>query len=96
MLKEIINFLFGLGLGINAMLFIPQIIKLIQTKDSKSLSLLMFGGFSLLQIISVLHGLVVSDHILAIGFSLSLLTCGTVFLLAVYYRLQAYRKATKH
>lgn len=85
-IKEIINSLFGFGLVINALLFVPQIIKLIKIKDSSELSLLMFGGFLLLQLITILHGIVVSDHILAAGYILSLLTCGTTFVLALWYR----------
>jgi uncharacterized protein with PQ loop repeat len=38
MLKVIVDFIFGVGLFVNALLFIPQVIKLYKTKDSKDLS----------------------------------------------------------
>ncbi|MFN7097008.1 MAG: PQ-loop domain-containing transporter [Gammaproteobacteria bacterium] len=84
--KELINFLFGLGLVINALLFVPQIIKLIKEKNSSELSIITFGGFFILQLLSVLHGIIVRDYILAVGFCCSLLTCGTVLLLIFFYR----------
>ena len=86
LLKEFINLLFGFGLIINALLFIPQIIKLFKEKNSHELSILTFGGFCILQLLSVLHGLIVHDYILAAGFSLSLVTCGVLFLLILFYR----------
>lgn len=89
LIKDGINYLFGLGLFANAMLFVPQIIRLIKTKDANGVSLLMLSGFFSLQIISVLHGLVVKDYILSIGFSFSLITCGLTLLLAIFYKNKA-------
>lgn len=86
LLKDLINLLFGFGLIINAFLFIPQILKLIKEKDSSELSILTFGGFCALQLLSVLHGLIIHDYVLAAGFGLSLLTCGILSLLILFYR----------
>ncbi len=84
--KSIIEFLFGIGLFINAFLFVPQIIKLYKKKDSEELSLITFGGFSILQFLTILHGYFHKDYLLMLGFALSLLTCGTVTFLIMVYR----------
>ena len=55
-LKELVEISFSISLFINALLFVPQIIKLWQTKEAKDLSLLTFAGFNLIQILAVLHG----------------------------------------
>ena len=45
-----IESLFGMGLFVNAALFIPQAIKLFREKDSKELSLITFLGFNAIQL----------------------------------------------
>jgi len=82
----LIEMFFSLGLFINAALFVPQAIQLYRTKDSTAFSLLTFGGFNLIQIFTMLHGLLQHDYILATGFLLSVLTCGTVTVMIVVYR----------
>lgn len=84
----IIEFAFGISLFVNAALFIPQIVRLYKLKDSKELSLLTFGGFFALQIITIMHGYVVKDYLLMFGFALSVLTCGTTAWLIIWYRLK--------
>jgi len=74
-LTTIVEFFFSLGLFINAGLFVPQVVKLYRTKNTQGLSLLTFGGFNLIQIFAVLHGIINHDRILILGFSLSLITC---------------------
>ena len=89
-----IEFFFSCGLFINALLFIPQIIRLWSRKDSKEVSLLTFGGFNIIQLTALLHGVIHSDYILTIGYALSILTCGAVTFLIIYYRIKnrAYEK----
>ena len=55
-MKDIVAILFGLGLMANAGLFVIQALKIYKAKSSKGLSTLTFAGFSLLQIIGILHG----------------------------------------
>ena len=86
-MKDIIEIGFELGLFINALLFLPQIIQLLRVKDAKGLSLLTFGGFSLMQLFVILHGVVAKDSLLAIGYLFSLATCGTLTALIIYYKL---------
>ncbi len=84
----LIELAFSMALLVNAALFVPQIIRLYKVKDSKELSLLTFGGFLTIQLITVMHGFVVSDYLLVFGFSLSILTCGLTTWLIIWYRLK--------
>lgn len=87
-LAAIVELFFSLGLFINAGLFVPQIIKLYRSKNTQGLSLLTFGGFNLIQIFAVLHGIINHDRILILGFSLSLITCGMVTILLIWYKIK--------
>lgn len=86
--KLIVDVAFGLGMFINALLFVPQAIKLWRTKDAVGVSLLTFGGFNLIQILAVLHAYFVKDYILLLGFTASFFTCGAVTVLALFYKLR--------
>ncbi len=85
-LKELVEISFSISLFINALLFVPQIIKLWQTKEAKDLSLLTFAGFNLIQILAVLHGYLKQDYVLMIGFLLSLTTCGAITIQIIIYK----------
>lgn len=84
--KNIIEIGFSMGLFINALLFLPQIIQLLQVKDAKGLSILTFGGFCLIQLFVILHGFIVKDYLLVIGYLISLMMCGMVTALIIYYK----------
>ena len=88
LLVKLIQIAFGLSLFVNALLFIPQAVVLYKKKDASEISLLTFVGFVIMQALAVLHGLVVKDYLLMFGFLLSMLSCGTVASLAIYYRLR--------
>ena len=85
-MKEFVAVVFGLGLLGNAALFIPQAIAVWRKKSDEGISLVTFGGFSVLQAIGIVHGLYQRDPSLTLGMAASLLTCGTVTLLTVIYR----------
>jgi len=87
-MKEIVALLFGLGLGGNALLFVPQIVSVWRKKSDVGVSLLTFGGFSILQIVGIVHGLYQHDLSLTLGMAASLLTCGTLTLLTIIYRMR--------
>ncbi len=87
-MKQIVAWLFGLGLLGNAALFVPQAIALWRKKSDEGISLLTFGGFSVLQIVGIAHGYLQGDPSLLVGMSASLLTCGTVTVLTIVYRLR--------
>jgi MtN3 and saliva related transmembrane protein len=84
-MKEMVAFVFGLGMVLNAALFVPQAIHLWRTKTSQGVSILSFAGFNTLQAIGALHGYFQHDSALMVGMMASLLTCGSVTVLAVYY-----------
>ncbi len=77
---------FVLGLFINAALFIPQMMRIIANKDAKEVSFITFFGFWIIQLATVLHGLIRKDYILALGTIPSMLTCAGVIGLILYYR----------
>ncbi len=86
--KTIVEYSFLLGLFVNAALFIPQCMRIIASKDSRELSLITFFGFWLIQLSTVLHGFIVKDYTLAFGTLVSMITCGYVIGLIVYYRIK--------
>jgi MtN3 and saliva related transmembrane protein len=87
-MKEIIAVIFGLGLLCNALLFVPQVVAVWRKKTDEGISLITFGGFSILQMIGIIHGLYQRDPSLIIGMSASLLSCGSVTALTIFYRLR--------
>ena len=81
----LIQFGFSVSLLVNAILFIPQIQAILKNRSAKGVSLVTFGGFNIIQLFTLFHGLLIGDYLLAIGYLLSVLTCGTVTFLIVYY-----------
>jgi MtN3 and saliva related transmembrane protein len=90
-MKQCIAVLFGLGLLGNAALFVPQVIAVYRKKSDEGISLITFAGFSILQIVGILHGLYQHDPSITYGMAASLLTCGSVTLLTLHYRLKRLR-----
>jgi len=87
-MKEIVAVIFGLGLLGNALLFVPQVIAVWRKKSDEGISLITFGDFSVLQVIGTIHGLYQRDPSLIIGMAASLLTCGSVTGLTIFYRMR--------
>jgi len=85
-MKEIVGVIFGLGLMANAGLFVLQAVKIGRARSARGVSILTFAGFCLLQVTGILHGIFQRDLYLLSGMVASLLACGTVTGLAVYYR----------
>ena len=92
-MKQIVAIIFGLGLGCNALLFVPQVIAVWRKKTDEGISLITFAGFSILQIIAIIHGVYQHDLSLILGMAASLLSCGSVTCLTLYYRLRRKRAA---
>ncbi len=90
-MKEVVAVIFGLGLICNALLFVPQVAAVWRKKTDEGISLITFGGFSVLQAIGIVHGAYQHDASLTLGMAASLLSCGTVTLLTVFYRLRRLR-----
>jgi len=83
--KETVAFVFGLGMVLNAALFVPQALHLWRTKTAQGVSILSFAGFNALQAVGALHGYFQHDRALMIGMLASLATCGSVTVLAAHY-----------
>jgi MtN3 and saliva related transmembrane protein len=90
-MKEFVAVIFGLGLVCNALLFVPQVLAVWRKKSDEGISLVTFGGFSVLQAIGIVHGLYQHDLSLILGMVASLLSCGTVTALTLVYRLRRLR-----
>jgi MtN3 and saliva related transmembrane protein len=90
-MKEIVAVIFGLGLVCNALLFVPQVLAVWRKKSDEGISLITFGGFSVLQMIGIVHGIFQQDLSLILGMGASLLSCGTVTLLTIVYRVKRLR-----
>jgi MtN3 and saliva related transmembrane protein len=90
-MKEIVAVIFGLGLVCNALLFVPQVLAVWRKKSDEGISLITFGGFSVLQMIGIVHGIYQQDLSLILGMGASLLSCGTVTLLTIAYRVKRLR-----
>ena len=84
-MKEAVAFIFGLGMVLNAALFVPQALHLWRTKTAQGVSILSFAGFNTLQAIGALHGYFQHDRALTIGMLASLVTCGSVTVLAARF-----------
>jgi MtN3 and saliva related transmembrane protein len=84
-IKYFIELFFGVGMFINALLFLPQIIKLYKTKKTKGLSLITFVGFNIIQLFSFLHGYIHNDKIFMFGMLLSFFLCGSITFLIIFY-----------
>jgi MtN3 and saliva related transmembrane protein len=90
-MKEIVAVIFGLGLGCNALLFVPQVLAVWRKKTDEGISLITFGGFSALQVVGIVHGLYQRDWSLILGMAASLMTCGSVTGLTIFYRVKRIR-----
>ncbi len=64
---------------------------LAQSQSDEGVSLVTFGGFCVLQVLGVIHGVYQHDRSLIIGLGASFLTCGTATLLTTVYRLRRLR-----
>jgi uncharacterized protein with PQ loop repeat len=77
---------FGIGLVINSLLYVPQILRLFKEKRSNELSYVMFLGFLCLTLSQVMYGFFMQDWIMAFGNMFTFLTCGAVVCLIIKYR----------
>jgi MtN3 and saliva related transmembrane protein len=84
--EKLVDIIFGAGLFVNAVLFIPQAIKIYKNKHANDISLITFVGFILTQLAAILYGYLHKDYILMVGYMLAILTCGAVTALAFKYR----------
>ncbi len=84
-IKSAIDISFSFALFVNAMLFIPQALKIVRQKTAAAISLSTFFGFLIIQFTAVLYGFMHHDYILVYGYLMSMLTCGSVVGLTLFY-----------
>jgi MtN3 and saliva related transmembrane protein len=87
-MKDIVAWVFGLALMGNAALFVPQALALWRKKSDEGISLITFGGFNLLQAIAIVQGIYQHDLALIVGMVASIITCGAVTFLTIFYRMK--------
>ncbi|MCC2624921.1 MAG: rane protein of unknown function [Burkholderiales bacterium] len=92
MINYFIESVFSIGLFINAMLFIPQIIRLYRAKHADDVSLLTFAGFNMISVFIFLHAFIRNDMLLMLGYAFTLITNTTVTILIIWYRYFSFRK----
>jgi MtN3 and saliva related transmembrane protein len=93
-MRELIAVVFGLGLIINALLFIPQGVAIWRSRSAQGVSILTFCGFCVMQAIGVLHGYFERDWSLMVGMAISLIACGGVTALAIAFRIPVKARQT--
>ncbi len=82
----VFKLVFSGAMIVNALLFIPQCLRIIRHNTGESLSLTTFGGFFVIQFITVIHGILHSDTLLTMGAGLSMICCGSCLALIIYFR----------
>jgi PAS domain S-box-containing protein len=85
-MQTIVDFIVGVALFINAMLFIPQALRIYLDKSAKDISLVTFSGFIFINSVVAIHGYLHHDYILTVGYLLSAFACASVVMLSIYYR----------
>jgi len=83
--KTTVDIIFGFGLFINAIIYLPQVIKIIRLKEAKDLSFVTFFGICLLQLVMGLHGYFHQDYVLMVGMWASLIVSAFLTYLIVLY-----------
>ena len=84
-MKDVVALIFGFAMILNAALFVPQALHIWRTRTAQGISVFSFAGFNALQFIGALHGYFQHDRALTIGMLASLLTCGSVTVLAARF-----------
>lgn len=94
-LNKTIGLVFNVALFINALLFIPQSIRILKEKTVKGLSFITFFGLLLIHILILFKGLISEDILLISGAISGILTIGCVLMLIMVYRGKIPSKANK-
>ena len=84
--KDLVKIYFILGMFANFLLFVIQAIRLFRVKNSNGLSFVTFVGFNLIQLSTILYGIIMKDYLLVFGYVLSFCACGIVSALIIFYR----------
>lgn len=93
--KEFIEFIFSIAMIINAILFVPQAIRIYRRKSAHDISFITFAGFSLIQFAAILHGYITQDYLLMYGTLISFIPCMIVTFLILFYRGRHWKKRNR-
>lgn len=85
-ISKLIEVIFSFALVVNAMLFIPQAVKIFKLKTARGVSLITFLGFLIIQFATICHGVIQGDMILIVGYAISMLTTAAVVALILFYK----------
>lgn len=85
-MELVFKLIFSGAMVVNAFLFIPQCLRIVRHNTGETLSLTTFGGFFVIQLITVVHGILHEDLLLTMGAGLSMMCCGSCLALIVYFR----------
>lgn len=83
---DVVECAFPLCLTFNALIFVPQSIKIFRTKNVQGLSAVTFVGFNIVQLVSALHGYFRNDSVLMWGNVAAFFLCGIVTVFIFKYR----------
>ncbi len=84
--SHMISYLFSMALGANACLFILQFVRIVRKKNADGVSLIAFMGFCVIQLVTMTHGFLHNDAILAYGTLVSLSSCTLVVVSIIYFQ----------
>lgn len=84
-MKAFIAIAFGFGMTLSSFLYVPQAWQIWKTRNARGISLLTFAGFNLLQFLGALHGYFQGDRALMFGMLATLVSCGAVTILIIYF-----------
>lgn len=85
-MQQVVAWLFGTGLVMNALVFVPQALRIHRARNASGVSILTFAAFNAMQVVGTLHGYLQNDPVLMLGMFASLVTCGSVTVLAWLHR----------
>lgn len=85
MIKTIFDILFDISLFVNAIIMLPQLVRILRSKVVEGLSLTSFAGIFLLQLIMAIHGYFYHDFNLMIGMFFAMIVSGSIAALIVFY-----------
>jgi MtN3 and saliva related transmembrane protein len=89
MAHGVFHWLAGIGGIVNALLFVPQIVKLLRCRSAEGVSTAMYAGFLVLQLVTGVDLVFHRIWPLATGMAASAIATFTILVLAVHYQHRA-------
>jgi MtN3 and saliva related transmembrane protein len=86
MAHGVFHWLAGIGAIVNALLFVPQIVKLLRCRSAEGVSTAMYAGFLVLQLVTGVDLVFHRIWPLATGMAASAIATSTILVLALHYQ----------